>query len=80
MNSTQLLLLDSLKDEPIGKTDNFTWFISDIGIIALFNGNENLKLFNLNVEVEANKIDLDITKEVKEYMQVNDKRLFLFYS
>ena len=80
MNSTHGFLLDSLKEEPIGETFHFVWFITDIGIAALFKGNEILKTFNLNVEKEAKDISLDISKEEKEYCEIEDKRLFIFYS
>jgi len=36
MDSTCDLIIDSLKDEPIGETNHFTWFVTDIGIAALF--------------------------------------------
>ena len=80
MNSTHDFILDSLKDEPIGETVHFVWYITDIGIAALFKGNENLKIYNLNVEKEAKNISLDISKEEKEYCEIEDKKLFLFYS
>ena len=80
MDSTYDLIIESLKEEPIGETDQFIWFISDIGIIALFKGEENFETFNSNVETEANKIALDISKEEKEYLNINEKKLFLFYS
>ncbi len=80
MNSTCDLIIDSLKDEPIGDTDHFIWFITDIGIVALFKGEDNFETFNLNVETEANKIALDISKEEKEYLNINEKQFFLFYS
>ena len=80
MNSSQAFILDSLKDQPIGETRHFVWFITDIGIAALFKGNKNYKIYNLNVEKEAEKISLDISKEEKEYCEIEDKKLFLFYS
>ena len=80
MNSTHELLLDSFKYEPIGETQHFVWFITDIGIAALFKGNENFKIYNINVEKEAKNISLDISKEEKEYCEIEDKKLFLFYS
>ena len=80
MDSTCNLILDSLKEEPIGETDHFIWFITDIGIVALFKGEENFKTYSSNVEIEANKIALDITKEDKEYLKIKEKQLFLFYS
>ena len=80
MNSTHGFLLDYLKEEPIGETVHFVWYITDIGIAALFKGNEILKTYNLNVEKEAKDISLDISKEEKEYCEIEDKRLFIFYS
>ena len=80
MDSTSDLIIDSLKEEPIGETDHFIWFITDIGIAALFKKEQNYEIYSSNVEIEANKIDLDITKEVKEYLNIKEKQLFLFYS
>ena len=80
MDSTCDLIIDSLKEEPIGETDHFIWFITDIGIVALFKREENLETYSSNVEIEANKIALDITKEEKEYLKIEERRLFLFYS
>ena len=80
MDSTCDLIIDSLKQEPIGETDLFIWFITDIGIVALFKGKENFEIYSLNVEIEANKLALDITKEEKEYIKIKERKLFLFYS
>ena len=80
MDSTCDLIIDSLKEEPIGETDHFIWFITDIGIVALFKGEKNFETYSSNVETEANKIALDITKEVKEYLKLKERQLFLFYS
>ena len=80
MDSTLNLIIDSLKDEPIGETYHFTWFVTDIGIAALFKGEEKFEIYSLNVEIEANEIALDITKEEKEYIKIKERQLFLFYS
>ena len=80
MDSTCDLIIDSLKDQPIGETDHFLWFITDIGIVALFKGKDNFETYNSSVEIEANKIALDISKEEKEFLKIKDKQLFLFYS
>jgi len=80
MDSTSDLIIDSLKDEPIGETDHFIWFITDIGIVALFKKDENFETYSLNVEIEANKIALDISKEEKDYLKIKERQLFLFYS
>ena len=80
MDSTCDLIIESLKEEPIGETVHFTWFITDIGIVALFKREENFETYSSNVEIEANKIALDITKEEKEYLKIKERQLFLFYS
>ena len=80
MDSTCDLIIDSLNEESIGETDHFIWFITDIGIVALFKKEENFETYSSNVEIEANKIALDITKEEKEYLKIKDRQLFLFYS
>ena len=80
MDSASVLIIDFLKEEPIGETDHFIWFITDIGIAALFKREQNYEIYSSNVEIEANKIGLDITKEVKEYLKIKEKQLFLFYS
>ncbi len=80
MDSTSDLIIDSLKEEPIGETDHFIWFITDIGIAALFKKDQNYETYNSNVEIEANKIGLDITKEEKEFLKIKGKQIFLFYS
>ena len=80
MDSTCDLIIDSLKEEPIGETNHFIWFITDIGILALFKREENFEIYSSNVETEANKIALDITKEEKEDLKIKERQLFLFYS
>ncbi len=80
MDSTCDLIIDSLKEEPIGETDHFIWFITDIGIVALFKRKDNFETYSSNVEIEANKIALDITKEENEYLKIKERQLFLFYS
>ena len=80
MDSTCDLIIDSLKEPPIGETNHFIWFITDIGIVALFKKEEKFETYSTNVEIEANKIALDITKEEKEYIIIKERQLFLFYS
>ena len=80
MDSTYDLIIDSLKEEPIGETDHFIWFITDIGIVALFKKDDIFETYSSNVEIEANEIALDITKEEKDYLKIKEKQLFLFYS
>ena len=80
MDPTYGLIIDSLKEDPIGETDHFIWFITDIGIVALFKKEENFETYCSNVEIEANKIALDISKEERDFLKISDKQLFLFYS
>ena len=80
MDSASDLIIDSLKEGPIGETDHFIWYITDIGIVALFKREVNFETYISNFEIEANKIGLDITKEEKEYLKIKEKQLFLFYS
>ena len=80
MDSTCDLIIDSLNDDPIGETNHFTWFVTDIGIAAIFKGEENLETYSSNVEIEANEIALDITKEEKDYLKIKERQRFLFYS
>ena len=80
MDSTSDLIIDSLNEEPIGETDHFIWFITDIGIVALFKKDENFETYSSKVEIEANKIALDISKEEKDYLKIKERQLFLFYS
>ena len=80
MDSTSDLIIDSLKNEPIGETNHFIWFITDIGIVALFKREDNFETYSSNVEMEANEIALDISKEEKEYLKIKGKQLILFYS
>ena len=74
MDSTSDLIIDSLKEEPIGEADHFIWFITDIGIAALFKRDQNYETYSSNVEIEANKIGLDITKEEKEFLKIKEKQ------
>ena len=80
MNYTHDFILDCLKNQPIGETENFIWFITDIGIAALFKKNQNIKKYNLHVAREAKNISLDISKEEREYFEIKGKKLLLFYS
>ena len=80
MDSTSDLIIDSLKEEPIGETNHFIWYITDIGIVSLFKRKQSIETLSSNVEIEANEIALDITKEEKEYLNIKGKELFLFYS
>ena len=77
MNISEDILSEALKEIPIGETDNFVWFITEIGILALGKYQNEINKFP---EKEALEIDLDLSKEEKEYYVINKKKLILFYS
>ncbi len=54
MHPTYDFILEFLESHPIGKTDHFGWFISDIGVIALFHKGEDFEIYNLSGDKEAN--------------------------
>tara|TARA_Y100000589_G_C26789205_1_gene481032 strand:+ start:114 stop:350 length:237 start_codon:yes stop_codon:yes gene_type:complete len=78
MNSSELIIKDSIRNQPIGETDNFTWFICDIGIVALFKSNEKIPM--LKILSEALGIALDLSKEEKEFHLIEGKKIVVFYS
>ena len=78
MDSSQLIIKNSIKNEPIGETDNFTWFISEIGIVALFKTNKNIP--EQKILSEALSISLDLSKEEKEFHLMGGEKIIVFYS
>ncbi len=78
MNSSEIIINNSIKKKTIGETDNFIWFICDIGIIALFKTNKNIA--ELKILSEAFDMALDLSKEEKEFYLINGKKIILFYS
>ena len=77
MTISEDMLSEAIKDIPLGETENFVWFITEIGILALVKDEKKINKFP---EKEALEIDLDLTKEEKEYYVINKKKLILFYS
>ena len=77
MTSSEDILIEAVKDIPLGETDNFLWFITIIGILALKKDN---KVENCFPEKEAFEISLDLSKEEKKYYELNKKKLILYYS
>ena len=78
MNSSQLIIQNSIKNQPIGETDNIIWFICEIGIVALFKSNQNIP--EPKIISEALLIALDLSREDKEFHLIEGKKLILFYS
>ena len=52
MDSTSHLIIDFLKEEPIGETDHFIWFITDIGIVALFKREKNYEIYSFDALIK----------------------------
>ena len=78
MDASELIIKNSIKNQPIGETNNFIWFICDIGIFAILKSNINFsenKILN-----EALSISLDLSKEEKEVYFIEGKKIILFYS
>ena len=78
MKASELIIKNSIKNQPIGETTNLIWFICDIGIFAIFKSNINVpdtKILN-----EALSISLDLSKEEKEIYFIEGKKIVLFYS
>mgnify|MGYP001491893745 CR=1 FL=1 len=78
MDASELIIKNSIKNQPIGETKNFLWFICDIGIFAIFKSNINIP--ELKVLNEALSIALDLSKEEKEFYFIEGKKIILFYS
>ena len=78
MNSSEFIIKNSIEDQPIGETENFIWFICDIGIFAIFKRNINFS--EIKILNEALIIALDLSKEEKEFYLIEGKKIILFYS
>ena len=78
MDSSEFIIKNSIKDQPIGETENFIWFICDIGIFAIFKSKINIP--EAKILCEALSIALDLSKEEKESYLIEGKKIILFYS
>ena len=79
MDSLRSLIKESLKQEPIGQSKNFVWFITEIGIAAIMN-KQAKAITNLDPVKEAIELDLDLSKEEKQLIKIDEKQVILFYS
>ena len=79
MNPLDSLIRESLKQKPIGQSDNFVWFITEIGIAALMK-DQNKCISSLDPIKEAIDLDLDLSKEEKQSIRLDEKQILLFYS
>ena len=79
MDSLHSLIRDSLDQKPIGQSKNFQWFITEIGIAAIMKEpNKNISSFD--PIKEAIELDLDLSKEEKQLIKLDEKQVILFYS
>jgi len=79
MDPLYSLIRESLKKEPIGQSKNFDWFITEIGIAALMKDKVQC-ISSLNPIREALELDLDLSKEEKQIIRLDEKQILLFYS
>ena len=78
MDSSELIIKNSINNQPIGVTENFIWGICDIGIFAIFKS--NIIIPEIKILSEALCIALDLSKEEKEDYLIEGKKIILFYS
>ena len=78
MDVSELIIKNSIKNQPIGETTNLIWFICDIGIFAIFKS--NISIPDIEIFKEALTISLDLSKEEKEIYFIEGKKIVLFYS
>ena len=79
MDPLHSLIRESLNQKPIGQSKNFEWFITEIGIVAIVQG-QNESISSLDPIKEAIELDLDLSKEEKQLLIIEGKHIILFYS
>jgi len=79
MDPLHSLIRESLNQKPIGQSKNFEWFITEIGIVALMKGHNN-NISSFDPIKEAVELDLDLSKEEKQLIKLDEKQIILFYS
>ena len=79
MDPLQSLIRESLNQKPIGQSKNFEWFITEIGIAALMKG-QNKNISSFDPITEAIELDLDLSKEETQLIELDEKQILLFYS
>ena len=79
MEPLHSLIRDSLNQQPIGQSKNFEWFITEIGIAAIMK-EQKQSIYNLDPIKEAIELDLDLSKEERQIIMLDEKEILLFYS
>ena len=79
MEPIHSLIRDALNQQPIGQSKNFEWFITEIGIAAIMK-EQKQSIYNLDPIKEAMELDLDLSKEERQIIMLDEKEILLFYS
>ena len=79
MDPLHSLIRESLNQRPLGQSKNFEWFITEIGIAALMKG-QNKNISSFDPIKEAIELDLDLSKEERQLIKLDEKQVILFYS
>ena len=79
MDPLHSLIRESLNKKPIGQSRNFEWYITEIGIAALIKG-KNKNIYSFDPIKEAIELDLDLSKEEKQIIRLDEKQILIFYS
>ena len=79
MDPLHSLIRESLNQKSIGQSKNFEWFITEIGIAAIMK-EQKQSIYNLDPIKEAIELDLDLSKEDKQLIRLDEKQIILFYS
>ena len=79
MDPLHSLIRESLNQRPLGQSKNFEWYITEIGIAALMK-EQNKNISSFDPIKEAIELDLDLSKEEKQFIKLDEKQVLLFYS
>ena len=79
MEPIHSLVRDALNQQPLGQSKNFEWFITEIGIAAIMK-EQKQSIYNLDPIKEAIELDLDLSKEERQIIMLDEKEILLFYS
>ena len=77
MDASELIIKNSIKNQPIGETRSLIWFICDIGIFGIFKSKINIP--EIKILNEALSISLDLSKEEKEIYFIEGKNNFILF-
>ena len=75
------LLEEALREASIGETSHFHWHATAVGIAALWRGEKPPSTPPFNQAVtEGLEVGLDLSREEREFHQVNEGLVLLFHS